>query len=234
MNSNLSNKWPLLTKIFIISSFDFEPLRYNDIKNEFNQPNVEFICPTYKDTITNDIYNYYVKDNTRLLPWNRILYKSELSLILNHIAVLKNIEENYTDGIFLILESDVTKLHDFSDDKFNFFLEMIEKMKNENNYEWDLISLSFYPKENSGNSSSSEKNSLISKKNMNNTDSLMWSYSGVKKFLKLLEKENGYNLPIDFIIYEIINKYSEFKYYWSLNPFFLQKSIHLDGLSSIR
>ena len=121
MSLELSKKWPLINNIFIISSPEFEIERYTDIKNEFKEHSVEFICPTYKHTITNEMYDFYVKDKTRLSPWGRILYKSELSLILNHISVLEYIEKNYKDGIFLILESDVKIVDD--NNQFNDFLE---------------------------------------------------------------------------------------------------------------
>jgi len=237
MNSELSNIWPLLNKIFIISSPEFEIDRYNDIKNEFKEhkDNIEFICPTYKHTITNEIYDFYVKDKTRLLPWNRILYKSELSLILNHISVLKHIEQNFNDGIFLILESDV-KIID-SNNEFNYFLEMIKTKKNENDeYLWDVISLGSYTIETINNNfnfiswyeineeCNDEKFNLIRKKETNSTDSLLWNYSGIKKMLKILEDNYDYNLPYDFIMNEIFHNNSEIKFYWSMSPFFLQKS----------
>ena len=225
-------KWPLINNILIISSPEFELNRYNDIKNEFKEHNVEFICPTYKHTITNEMYDFYVKDKKRLLPWNRILYKSELSLILNHISVLKHIEKNFKHGLFLILESDVTIFD--SNNEFNDFLEIYETKKNGDIYNWDVISLGSYTNEKLNGKFNSwyeinencndEKFNLIRKKETNSTDSLLWSYSGIKKFLKILENMDDFNVPYDFIINEILHKHSELKYYWSIIPFFLQKS----------
>jgi len=226
-------KWPLINNILIISSPEFELKRYNDIKNEFKEYNVQFICPTYKHTITDEMYDYYVKDKTRLLCWNRILYKSELSLILNHVSVLKHIEKNFKDGIFLILESDVTILD--NNNQFNDFLEIIKTKKNGDIYNWDVISLGSYSSEKINEKFNTwyeidkddcinGKIVIIRKKETNCTDSFLWSYSGIKKFLKILENINDYNFPYDFIINEIIQKYPEFKYYWSMIPFFLQKS----------
>lgn len=235
-----SKKWSLVTNVFIISSFEFEPNRYNEIKNEFKEHNVQFICPTYKHTITDEIYNYHVKDHSKLACWNRTLYKSELSVILNHISILKHIEKNYKDGIFLIFESDVIKID--SNNQFNSFLEMIETKKNENVYNWDIISLGTYAIETINNmdnewyhideNCNDDKFNLIQKQRTNSADSLLWSYSGIKKFLNILEKENDYNLPFDNFIDRILNKYPEIKLYWSMTSFFLQKSNFIDRSTS--
>jgi hypothetical protein len=162
--------------------------------------------------------------------------KSELSLFLNHVAVLENIEKNYSDGLFVVLESDVVPLNNIG--QLNDLLQIAYEKRDK----WDIISLgqpyserifqSFFAEDLTVESDSIR---LIQKKFTRCTDSLLWSYSGVKKMLDILKTETDYCLPIDTFIDDIIiAKYPEFKLYWSNVSFFRQTTYFGGEASTIR
>jgi hypothetical protein len=227
----LPKPYPLLQKVYAIASPEFEPYRYEKMTNIMSNlgiKNVEYICPTYKHTITDEIYAKWVVDDSICRNYagtgREGMRKSELSLFLNHIALLENIEKNYSDGIFLVLESDAIPLPTI--DKFHDLLEMVYEKRDR----WDLISLGqpysermFHPFFAEDLTVEGDSIRLIQKKFTRCTDSLLWSYSGVKKVLEILKTETNYCLPIDTFIDDIIiPKHPEFKLYWSTVSFFHQ------------
>jgi hypothetical protein len=229
-----------LPKTFIISSPLYEQSRYEKMKIVFKDYNAEFICPTYKQTITDEIMSRYLKDDLTLKLYNRPLLKSEMSLFLNHVSILKHIEKKYKDGIFLVFESDAYPL-DLT--FFNDFIQLIETKRDKNNeYLWDMISIglpyseliyNYWWKEDL--TTNCDKIRLIRKKITRCTDSLIWSYTGIEKFLNLLKVENeNYCLPIDTYFNDIICKHENFKLYWSSVAFFSQETHDGGIVSTIR
>jgi hypothetical protein len=99
---------------------------------------VKFISPTYKHTITDEVYNYHCKEQLvlRMRPYGPKLKKAELSITLNMKANFENIVRNFKSGIFLIFESDVMVSKDI--DKLNDFLNEIQ------NKNWDCIHLGMF------------------------------------------------------------------------------------------
>jgi hypothetical protein len=247
----LFNKpYKLVNNIYIISSPEFEPQRYNRLQKVFkpklglNDYNIEFICPTYKQTITSDVMHSYVKYN--LVKRIRVcgMKKSEISLFLNYKKVLKSILDNYKDGLFLIFESDVF-IDDETIDTFNNFIQFVNSCKND----WDLIHIG-----------KGDENQLFDKPycdsilpyrdkvthlpelyieditNKNNmfrlfrkyytrcTDSFIWNYKGIEKFYNCLNTNIIYDAPFDYYLTNFLENRSDFKCYWSLKTFFIQGS----------
>jgi hypothetical protein len=246
-----SNIFPFVSQIYIVSNPEFENDRCSRLSDLFynrigiSQDMVSFISPTYKHTITDKMMNQNVKNNIiqrlRMLP----MKKSEVSLFLNYKAVLESIERNYKDGMFLIFESDIILIQE-NFLKFNYFLKYIyEKRKS-----WDIIHIGYSePQETFGipviNSKTpyrddiperlniqsfieditNEKDSvrLLRKYHTRCTDSFVWNYTGVIKFLEYMNIEPC-NTPFD---YYMINKFEtdeNFKHYWTSEPFFIQAS----------
>ena len=132
-------KYPVIDQIYIISSPEFEPIRYDRLKqlfqNKLNVPeqNVKFICPTYKQTITDEMMNQCVKQQLVQRLRYQPMKKAEISLFYNYKAILEDIVQNYKDGTFMIFESDAFDNENTS--KLNELLEFVNSKKNE----WDLI-----------------------------------------------------------------------------------------------
>ena len=249
-NLIFQKKYPLITKIFAINSPEFEPVRYERLNNLFSnlgckEYNVKYICPTYKQTITDEIMNTHVKYN--LVKRVRIngMKKSEISLFLNYKAVLKNIIENYSDGLFLIFESDIF-IDEVTIQNLNEFIYSIYDKKDN----WDLIHIGkggdnayfikpycncilpyrdqiFHLPETyiEDITTSSNKYRLVRKFHTRCTDSFIWNYKGVEKFYKYMCDEYVYDAPFDYYLTNFLENNSEtFKMYWSLDTFFIQGS----------
>ena len=56
------------------------------------------------------------------------------------------------------------------------------------------------------------------------TDSFLWNYKGIVKFLKFMNEFQDYSTPLDVYIIEFFEKNLDFKHYWTVNNFFKQGS----------
>ena len=104
--------WKHITNSFCICNPNFEKDRYNEMHNFFNKLQVPehcttYICPTYKHTITDEIYNFHVKSQLVQRLRREPLKKGELSLTLNYKSIFENIVLNYKSGWFITFESDI-------------------------------------------------------------------------------------------------------------------------------
>lgn len=236
--------WNHISKIHCVSNPKFEPERYGMLKNLFNSQNINscfinYISPTYKHTITEEIYNKHVKEQLVLNLRNTKLKKSELSLFLNYKANLEHIVKNYKDGLFLIFESDAMLGKDI--EKLNDFLNNIKNKK------WDLIHIGMSDKriwetpnfiESTGYKDrkfheiniediTNEKETFrLSRKFYTRcTDSFLWRYDSVVKFLNWLNNTDiNYGIPFDYYMCNFFEKNINFKHYWSEDEFFKQGS----------
>jgi hypothetical protein len=137
--------WNHISRIYCVSNPAFEPQRYAMLQKMFsdlNVPadNVSYISPTYKHTITDEVYNSHITEQRVLRLRKTPLKKSELSLFLNYIAVYEHIERNYKDheSLFFIFESDVMVGKDYK--RLNAFLDFANTKRNE----FDLIHVGMY------------------------------------------------------------------------------------------
>jgi hypothetical protein len=255
----LSKKcWNNVSRVYCVNNPVFEPERHVMLKEMFEKLNIEnnfikYISPTYKTTITNEIYKKYTENQlVRHLRQNNMFY-SELSLFFNYRAVLEDIEKNYKDGIFLIFESDVTYSKDIS--KFNDFLSFIS------NKDFDLIHLGLFDNGIFSNliadfptgyrleskkilndvltyhaintikkpyiediTTENDEFRVIRKFSTRCTDSFLWKYSGIVKFLNFMRTFEDYSSPFDYYMCNFFEKKLDFKHYWSLDEFFKQQS----------
>jgi len=251
--------WNNISQIYCINNPIFEPDRHDLLKTMFkglniNDDYIKYISPTYKTTITKEVYDKYTSNQlVRHLRITNLSY-GELSLFLNYRAVLEDIEKNYKDGLFLILESDVMINSDIN--KFNSFLDFFS------NKEFDLIHLGLFD---SGVFNVSLTDDFITGYRLKNerlnddvldyakkftkqtkyieditnqndefrvirkfytrcTDSFLWKYSGIVKFLNFMRQLEDYSCPFDYYMCNFFEKNLNFKHYWSVNEFFKQGS----------
>jgi len=240
----------LISKIYVISSPEFEPERYKRLQNVFkpklglNDYNIEFICPTYKQTITPEIMDVHVKYNLVKRLRNCGMKKSEISLFLNYRKVLKTIVDNYSDGLFLIFESDVfideTTIRDF-----NKFISFVNTKRND----WDVIHIGkgdpndLFCKPYCDNilpyrdkvshlpetyiediTNNTDEFRLVRKFHTRCTDAFIWNYKGLEKFYHCLNTNIIYDAPFDYYMTNFFENRMDFKCYWSIKTFFIQGS----------
>jgi hypothetical protein len=237
-----------VSKTYFVCSQEFEPMRFERLKREFNKigwNNTKFICPTYKHTITQDIMSTYVKNDLIKKTRNCGMKKSEVSLFLNYKAVLEDIYRNYSDGLFLIFESDVLIIEQNIGEFDAFFNAIYDKKDN-----WDLIHIGSdlvnnqyftkpycdcaLPYRNKvvglpekyieDITSPNDNYRLVRKFHTRCTDSFLWNYTGIVKFLNYMNENPYYNAPFDYYLTNFFENIINFKQYWSLNTFFYQAS----------
>ena len=133
--------WKHISNICCVNNPEFEPERHIMLKKMFNELAIDdyyikYISPTYKTTILKQNYEKYTSNQRVKYLRNNNLTYGELSLFFNYRAVLEDIEKNYKDGLFLILESDVLKGDCIN--KLNNFMSFIK------NINFDAINLGVY------------------------------------------------------------------------------------------
>jgi hypothetical protein len=138
-----NSSWKNIMRTYCIFNKSFEPDRQIMLEEMFeklqiSKDNVSYICPTYKHTITEEQYNKHIKIQTCLSYRYAKIKKSELSLYLNFIEILENIEKNYKDGIFFTFESDVMIGKNI--EKLPEFINFANKIRDK----WDLIHLGMF------------------------------------------------------------------------------------------
>jgi hypothetical protein len=194
-------------KIFIICNKDIEYERYQNmekqiIEADIDKDNIEYFCKYWGTDIKkfkDDNNSNFVYENNTYLNLNN----AEISLIINHISILKKIKNEYNKGIFLLLESDccVYQGIEFTSIKLIELLNVSYKLKN-----WDIINIggtcmiifkdSGYPKTEGikiNDFTFYNENRLVC------TDSLIWNYNSICNFLDLFDK---YNIKNNNIIFE--------------------------------
>jgi len=246
-NLIFEKSYKLIKKTFFICSPEFELQRFERLNNDFQNIGfknyqMEFICPTYKHTITDEIMNKHVKENLVRKVRYIGMKKAEISLFLNYKAVLENIYKNYSDGMFLIFESDVLIIKDNLHELEDFINTMYSKKS-----EWDLIHIGCDLENNyftkpywdwpgfyrdkvthlpdsyiEDITNENDKFRLIRKFYTRCTDSFLWNYTGVVKYLNYLNKNPIYDVPMDYYMVNFFENTIDFKHYWSMNTFLIQ------------
>ena len=56
------------------------------------------------------------------------------------------------------------------------------------------------------------------------TDSFLWKYSGIVKFLNFMRDFEDYSSPFDYYMCNFFEKSLDFKHYWTVDEFFKQGS----------
>jgi hypothetical protein len=242
----LSKKcWNNVSQICCVSNPKFEPERCNMLKELFERQNIDncfikYISPTYKHTITKEIYNNNVKEQQVLRLRNTPMKLGELSLFLNYKANLEYIAKNYKDGIFLVFESDILLGKDINN--LNEFLTSIKDK------DWDLIHIGMYDNRiwETPNfklpigyveriyyndkciediTTINDKYRLSKKYYTRCCDSFLWKYNSIIKYLNWMNNiELNFGVPMDYYMCNFFEKNPDFKHYWSNDEFFKQGS----------
>jgi len=228
-----------VSQIRFICSNEFEPTRFDRLnkmidKIGLDRSIIKFDCKCYKHTITDDIYNKHVRTSIcNYIPWCKDKYqrKSDLSLILNYLYNLEDIERSFDDGIFIIFESDVDIKSNFNE------LPNLIRLLKDNYGKWDAVHFG-----QDGHNGENDKRNMWQQGYMEDittandtirlerrlgtrcTDSHIISMTGVKKLLNYYRKNTDYYIPIDYYFSELFKSNLEFKYYWSDPTYCFQMS----------
>ena len=69
-----------------------------------------------------------------------------------------------------------------------------------------------------------DKYRLIRKFHTRCTDSFLWNYTGIVKFLDYMNKNPFYDAPFDYYMTNFFENHLDFKQYWSMSTFFIQRT----------
>lgn len=205
-----------LQHIYCICDKEKEPERFKFINewlsSTFDKSFYTIKSYCYKDTITTkDLFDYSLSRTQ--------LRKSESSLMVNYFKIMDEIEEKYTQGQFLIIESDVLPLKKW-DSLLTFLLLKIKDL------DYDFLHIgngcNLLPTMYGHHIKHSPDIYLCPKARC--TESIIWSYNGVKKFNKKRKEYELINQPLDFHFDNIIEQDEKNKVYWSYPSVFIQGS----------
>jgi len=249
----LYKPYPNIQCIYNICNPDYEPVRFDRLNKMYLSMGVQsyncvFHSPTYKHTITKEMIDTYVNNDLVKHQRNGIgMKKSEISLFLNYKAILEHIYNKYSDGLFLIFESDVIEITEDIKELYDFINEMYTKKE-----DWDLIHIgkdasnsNYFGKSYCEDplpyrfnpnlpgipdtfiediSNPNDKYRLVRKFVTRCCDSFLWNYKGIVSFLNYMNENIYYNAPFDYYLTQFLETNLAFKHYWSLNTFFIQGS----------
>jgi hypothetical protein len=235
-----------ITRVGFICNQSYEPERYEKLNKMINAigmdwSKVDFCAPTYKHTITDDMYRKYVKTPMAIhLPWvNGYTRNSELSLILNFYTNLERIVTGFSDGLFLLFESDV----DVRIDNLSYFPDLLDTLKDATG-KWDMINIGGVNGNNGEGmwesgyiediTTHNSRNRLERKFSTRLCDSHILSYGGAVKLLKYFKDNSDYCVPLDHYITFFLENNRDFKYYWSDKYYFYQRTTSGQESSTIQ
>jgi len=239
-----------VTQFRFICNKDYEPERYSRLNEmvvdalNIEREKVVFCQPTYKHTVTEEMYRQYVKTPmyAKIPGVSRYMKRSEISLVLNFRKNLEEIVEQFKDmkggGYFVICESDVQVYPEYAP----LFKELISALDKTDETMWDCINIGsicinkeFFQLGYIEDITSPKDAVRIERRFTTRTaDSHLFNMNGVKKLLNFFNSDMNYCVPLDHYITYLMENDRGFKYYWSYIPFFYQRSLKGDESSTIQ
>jgi hypothetical protein len=249
-NMILPRTYKSVNKIYFICSPEFEPVRFEKLQTMCStlglaKHNVKFICPSWKSNVTLSTMLKHVRTQYVQRVRHAPMKRAEISLFLNWIAVLKDIERSYSDGTFLCFESDVFPLENARDfevcaaalasqrDKWSIVHVGGDRVDGTEScgafvelpYRHSVDEHKYRAEAREDLSSPSDSVRFFRHFNTRCTDSLFFSYKGVKQFLKhLLIDDTNYGAPFDYYVIQKCETDFNFKMYWTSTTYFHQSS----------
>jgi GR25 family glycosyltransferase involved in LPS biosynthesis len=226
-----------LKQLFCVINEEEEQERYDNLRKMLKEYKLDTyykcIGPTWKNTITDENVKKYIKSTEYLVKYRKKINlppkrmsRAELSVILNHRAVLRHISKKYDNGYFLIIESDVQLT-----ENFNMFPEILKQL-NENEDQWDLLYVGKMPQSNFYKCTKEIINTdayqIYSGKEDKTADAMLWKYETIIKFLNFMKSDLDFKLPYDTYLQNFYRN-NNIKFGWIQPHLMFQKTFH--GLS---
>jgi len=223
--SSCENALPRITRTFVLCKESVEPKRCAFQRHQLNRNKIPFGFFTYvwKSGLTPAILEKFHMPLTRELGPS----PGDASLIINHVFLAQHIRQNYAAGTFLILESDAVLGVNFTSMLNAFLVEWQERPE----LGLDVIFLGECM-ENIVRSPQAGIH-LYKATKARCTESLVWSYSGIVRFLDYYEKRARMQVPnqealitepIDFVLENFHNGVDNPGLYWTFPSIVMQGS----------
>jgi hypothetical protein len=225
-----------ISQIYFICEKEFENERFHRLEKmieslQIDSNQYKFICPTYKHLISKDTYKRWVKKPlNELLNWvKRPLRNSELSLFINFMTCLEDIDKRYLEGFFITFESDIL-LIDNNLILLSKLWESVDKYKKE----WELIHFGYPATHNKSIINPSDEIGLFRTYTTRCTDTLLWNKKGVEMFLQYVKTLDEFCEPFDHFICRFLETDKDFRHLLTTVPFFIQASNYKGEYSTIQ
>lgn len=212
-----------ISKIYVLGSQQHEPDRIAYLTNYFQQHivAVEYFQPTWKTTLQPQQTALFA-DSIQCDDGKRPFKAAEQSIFLNWWMLLSHIRLHFTAGYFCIFESDVR----FESDLVQYF-QLLEGFLRQTSP--DCLSIGSGCDLIDDDVNTDDMNLQIAKKTVVRcTDSFVFSYSGVCRFLDWLDSKRlsgvPWNKPIDNIFQDFLEQTPDYTQYWVWPSLTLQGS----------
>jgi hypothetical protein len=222
----------MVHQIYFIVHQEREPDRYDALIKSIkylNLQNYKIMAPCWSTDITPELrkeraysfraMNLHGRPHQYGAPE---LSSGEISLFLNYLACLEDIRANFTDGTFIIFESDALFTHDFN-------ASLARVMEIAQGVNWGTINIG----QGEGNVPPNVQPGLNLYRSWGNkcAEGIIWNYKSVCKFLDYCTVLDG---PIDCKI-DVFSQYDGGPpIYWAHPPLVMQGSIHKVFKSHLR
>lgn len=219
----MKDKLKNINHIYAICDENKEKNRYDYLKNwmekDFDSNYFTLSAYCYGDSLSEyDLNKYNIHRNLNI---------GNKSLALNHIKIFEYFLKNYKDGDnILILESDSIPVENYKE-IINDQMKILEKSK------WYFLDV--------GNGIGwnpsrfdhvlNKKNDVYLCKSTRCAHSIIWSYSGIEKFLKKLQNWN-IEYVIDHTLHQVLLTFDEVLTYWG-HPFAIKQGSQCGTYSSV-
>ena len=240
INTDIRQIFGNVTKIYCIANEQFEPVRYKRLNDMFTKHNVQhtlikYMCSSWKHLMSDEIMDNYVTSKDFVLRYrNTRMEKNEISLFINNIDILKDIKNSYTDGVFLILESDVIE-----GPQFNMMPEVM-KLALDNIDKWDLMYIGTAPipfRRPYREVTFTQNHPFIhiyEGTELKYTDAYLWTYKAVLIYLQYISDNFDFKVPYDHYMEQFYME-APVKFCWVHSPTLLiQTSVIHEDVSTIQ
>ena len=224
--ASLENSVPRITNTFVLCDDTIEPKRCAFQRHQLNRNHIPFGFFTYiwKSQLTDSVLEKFHMPLTRDLGPS----PGDASLIINHVFLAQHIRKNYQAGTFLVFESDAILGSNFSHWLNKFLTEWQEK-----DLQVDVVFLG----ECMGNVVASPQDGtfLYRATKARCSESLVWSYDGIVRFVDYYEKRARsevpkqdplFTEPIDFVLENFHNGIEQPGLFWTFPSIVKQGSQH--------
>lgn len=196
------NKLPSMTQTIVLCNKEHESHRCAHVETQLEKLMIpyEVQSHTWSTHLLPDMYQKYHLDPASLT-------RREASLFLNHMLAYENVRSNYKEGKFLFLESDVILCQNFTSHIDNLSVEWERR-----SLEIDAIFLGNCQKR-IVESKSNDYLHLVPSSRC--TDSIIWSYNGIIRFLDFFHNQTLINKPIDHFTNKFVEAVLPPRIYWS-------------------
>lgn len=225
----------MITHTYFIIHPDHEPDRFESLQKSINNLQLKdytLFTHIWGNNITPAIRAELCKSDKSMKYHGRSMISNplsngEISLFINHVECLRKICSTYTEGLFLIFESDIF-FHT------NFITKIQEVIALGSTVDWDIINIGEGNGYDKPHGHIKPHLAIYPEKRNRCAEGILWTYKGIRKFLEYYDKTLDIDGPYDTKI-DVFSEYvGDFNIYWAHPALVYQGSIRNIYKSQLR